>query len=120
MNHSHIVEDHGPSLQSRGVLLHSIATAQSTMDYSIMAVDEGVVDNPITQASILERLNSSSLVWPRSLPHSPPPNQGGCTSTKGALYDGMKDVEYDVPLRVWFLSPSSKKIFMSSLNIKAS
>ena len=42
------VEDYGPSLQSRGVLLHSIATAQSTMDYSIMAVDERVVDSPVT------------------------------------------------------------------------
>ena len=52
------VEDYGPSLQSGGVLLHSVATAQSTMDYSIMAVDEGVVDSPITRVPILERLNS--------------------------------------------------------------
>ena len=52
------VEDYNPLLQSRGVLLHSIATTQSTMDYSIMAVDEGVVDNPVTGAPILERLNS--------------------------------------------------------------
>ena len=42
------VEDYGPSLRSGGVLLHSVATAQSTMDYSVMAVDEGVVDSPIT------------------------------------------------------------------------
>ena len=94
------VEDYGPLLQSRGVLLHFVAIAQSTMDYSIMAVDEGVVDNPITRAPILERLNSSSLVWSRSLPYSPPPNQRGCTSTKCALYDGMEDVEYVVPLKV--------------------
>ena len=52
------VEDYGPLLQSRGVFLHSTATAQSTMDYSIMAVDKGVVDSPITQVPILERLNS--------------------------------------------------------------
>ena len=32
------VEDYGPLLQSRGVLLHSVAIAQSTMDYSIMVV----------------------------------------------------------------------------------
>ena len=42
------VEDYGPSLQSRGVLLHSVATAQSTMDYSIMAVDKGFVESPVT------------------------------------------------------------------------
>ena len=90
------------------------------MDYSIIVVDKGVVDNPITRAPILERLNSPSPMWPRSLPHSLPLNRGGCTSTKRTLYDGIKDVEYVVPLKVWFLSPSSEKIFMSSLNIKAS
>ena len=58
-----------------------------------MAVDEGVVDRPVTRAPILERLNSPSLVWPRSLSHTSPPNQGGCTSTKRALYDGIEDVE---------------------------
>ena len=57
------VEDYDPSLRSRGVLLHSVATAQSTMDYFVMAVDEGVVDSPITRAPILERLNSPSPVW---------------------------------------------------------
>ena len=82
------------------------------MDYSVMAVDEGVVDSPITRAPILERLNSPSLVWPRSLPHSPPPNRGGYTSTKCALYDGMEDVEYVLPLKVWFLSPSSEERFL--------
>ena len=42
------VEDYGPLLQSGGLLLHSVATTQSTMDYSVMAVDKGVVDSPIT------------------------------------------------------------------------
>ena len=106
------VEDYGPSLRSGGMLLHSIAIAQSTMDYSVMAVDEGVVDSPITRAPILERLNSPSPVWPQSLPHSPPPNQGGYTSTKRALYGGMEDVEYGLPLKVWLLSPSSEKRFL--------
>ena len=105
------VEDYGPSLRSGGVLLYSIATAQSTMDYFVMAMDEGVVDSPITRAPILERLNSSSLVWPRSLPHSPPPNRGGYTSTKRALYGGMEDVEYGLPLKIWLLSPSSEERF---------
>ena len=58
------VEDYGLSLRGGGVLLHSVATAQSTMDYSVMAMDEGVVDSPITRVPILERLNSSFPVWP--------------------------------------------------------
>ena len=106
------VEDFGPSLQSRGELLHSVATAQSTMDYSVMAVDEGVVDSPISRAPILERLNSPSPVWPRSLPHSPPPNREGYTSTKRVLYGGMKDVEYGVSFKVWLLPPSSEERFL--------
>ena len=106
------VEDYDPLLRSGGVLLHFVATAQSTMDYSIMAVDEGVVNSPITGAPILERLNSPLPVWPRSLPHSPPPNRGGYTSTKHALYDGMEDVEYALPLKVWFLSPSFEERFL--------
>ena len=106
------VEDYGPSLRSGGVLLHSVATAQLTMDYSVMAMDEAVVDSPITRAPILKRLNSPLPVWPRSLPHSPPPNWGGYTSTKHALYDGMEDVEYGLPLKVWLLSPSSEEIFL--------
>ena len=106
------VEDYGPLLRSGGVLLHSVATAQSTMDYSVMEVDEGVVDSPITRAPILKRLNSPLHVWPQSLPHSPPSNQGGYTSTKRALYDGMEDIEYALPLKVWFLSPFSEERFL--------
>ena len=106
------VEDYSPSLRSGGVLLHSVATAQSTMDYSVMGMDKGVVDSPIIRAPILERLNSPSLVWLQSLPHSSPLNQGGYTSTKRALYDGMEDVEYGLPLKVWLLSPSSEERFL--------
>ena len=106
------VEDYGPSLRSEGVLLHSVATAQSTMDYFVMAVDEGVVDSPITQAPILGRLNSLSPMWPRSLPHSLLPNRRGYTSTKRVLYGGMEDVEYGLPLKIWPLSPSSEERFL--------
>ena len=56
------VEDYDPSLQSREVLLHFVATTQSTMDYSIMVVDKGVVDSPVSRVPILERLNSPSPV----------------------------------------------------------
>ena len=52
------VGDYGPSLRSRGLLLNFAATAQSTMDYSTMAVDDGVVDSPIALAAIPERSNS--------------------------------------------------------------
>ena len=114
------IKDYDPLLRSRRVLLQSFVTTQSTMDYSIMAMDKGVVDSPLTRALIIERLNFPSSVWPLLLPHFPPPNQGGCTSTKHVLYDGMENVEYVVLPKVWFLSPSSKNIFMSSLNIKAS
>ena len=76
-----------------------------------MALDEGIVDSPITQAPILERLNFPLPVWPRSLPHSPPLNWGGYTSTKRALYDGMEDVEYALPFKVWCLSPSFEEGF---------
>ena len=31
---------------SKGNLLYSVATAQLTMDYSLKAVEDGVVDNP--------------------------------------------------------------------------
>ena len=106
------VEDYGPLLRSGGVLLHFVATAQSTMDYSVMAVDEGIVDSPITRVPILERLNSPSPVWPPSLPHSPPPNRGGYTSTKLALYGGMEDVEYGLPLKVWLLYLSIEERFL--------
>ena len=106
------VEDYGPLLQSRGVLLHFVATTQSTMDYSIMVVDEGVVDNPVTQVPILERLNFSSPVWPSSLPHSPSLNWRGCISTKYVLYDDIENIEYVVPLKVWFLSPSAKDFYV--------
>ena len=92
--------------------MHSVATAQLTMDYFVMAVDEGVVDSPITRAPILERLNSPLPVWPRSLPHSPPLNRGGYTSTKRILYGGMENVEYGVPLKVWLLPPSSEERFL--------
>jgi hypothetical protein len=76
-------QNFGPSLRSIGVLLTSTATTQSSMDYSIMAVDEEVVESPVTRAPLLERSNSLSPMWPRSRPRSPPSHERGCTFTKG-------------------------------------
>ena len=94
--------DYGPSLRSRGQLLQSVATAQSTMDYSTMAVDEGVVESPVTRALIPESLNSPSPVWPLSFPRSPPLERPRSTPTKRSLYEGKGDDHYDVKLEVWF------------------
>ena len=55
------VEDFGPSLRSRGVLLQLVAAAQSTMDYSTMAVDEGVVDKLVARTSIRKGVISHRL-----------------------------------------------------------
>jgi hypothetical protein len=54
----------GPSLRSRGLLLQSAATTQSTMDFSTMVVDDGVVNNPVTRSSRPEILRSPSPTWP--------------------------------------------------------
>jgi len=95
------VEDFGPSLRSRGLLLQSAETAQSTMDYSTMAVDDGVVDSPVARASIPNTLNSPSPLWPRSVPQSPPTlYREDCTVTKRALYDREVDVDFDVVEKV--------------------
>ena len=96
------VGDYAPSLRSRGLLLHSVATAQSTMDYSTMAVDEGVVDSPVTRAPIPERMNSPSPVWPRLVPQSPLLNRGGLQCAKRSLYDAVDDVEFSGPFKVQF------------------
>ena len=92
-------EDYGPSLRSKGVLLHFVATAQSTMDYSTMAVDDGVVESPVTGAPIRESVNSPSPMWPRSVLQSPV-KRFGCTPTKRSLYDGVDDIHYDVRVKV--------------------
>ena len=98
--------DCGPSLRSRGVLLHSAATAQSTMDYSTMAIDEGVVDSPINKAPIPRRLESLSPIWPVLVPQSPPHNRQGCTPTKRTLYDDVKGVSIIAPFQVLVLFPT--------------
>ena len=47
------------SQHSKGNLLYSAPTAQSTMDYSSKAVDDGVVDRPLSRGAPLA-VNSSS------------------------------------------------------------
>ena len=62
------------SQHSKGNLLYSAATAQSTMDYLLKAVDDGVVDSPPSRGASLAvnspsplrgkgKLKSSELNW---------------------------------------------------------
>ena len=46
---------------SKGNLLYCVATAQSTMDYSPKAVEDGVVDSPPSR-EVLVAVNSPSLL----------------------------------------------------------
>ena len=80
------VGDFGPSLRSRGLLLNSAATAQSTMDYSTMAVDDGVVDSPIALVAIHESSNSPSPTWPRNVLQAAL-DRSECTPAKRSLYE---------------------------------
>ena len=86
------------SLRSNGVFLHSAATAQSTMDYSTMVVDEGVVDSPISRVSIPNCVISPSPMWPRSVLDSPCMNKDNCTLVKRILYgDSRESFAKDLP-----------------------
>lgn len=76
------------SQRSKGLLLHSAATAHSTMDYSTMAIDEGVVDSPITHSGIPVRSDTPSPVWPCHVAASPTPVRRDCNLTKRSLYCG--------------------------------
>ena len=79
--------------------MNSAATAQSTMDYSTMAVDDGVVDSPIALVAIHERSNSPSPTWPRNVPQAPL-DRSECTPAKRSLYDGVDDVHSGIPVKV--------------------
>lgn len=92
--------DYIPSLRSRGLLLHSAATAQSTMDYSTMAVDEGVVESPVPRVGISKRLESVSPMWPQSISQSPIPNQDSNASAKRALYGRAEKSDRDEVMKV--------------------
>ena len=100
-----IAEDFGPSLQSRGLLNQSAATTQSTMDFSTMVVDHGVVNNPVTHSSLRELVKSPSLGWPPSISHNVSPIRNRYTPTKRVLYDNEVDVSQDFPVKVCFYIP---------------
>ena len=98
-------EDLGPALRSRGLLLQSVATAQSTMDFSTMAVDDGVVESLVTRSSRPEILRSPSPTWPLSKIKNRSPNRMGCTLAKRALYGIGEDVALCPPVKVSFYFP---------------
>jgi hypothetical protein len=91
----------GPSLRSRGLLLQSVATAQSTMDYSTMAVDEGVVDSPVN-LSVPKTLKSPSPMWPRTALQALSPKRQSSTPTKRALYNNVDEMPSPPPAKVGF------------------
>ena len=93
----------GPSLRSRGLLLQSVATAQSTMDYSTMAVDEGVVDS-LVNLSIPKTLKSPSPMWPRTILQVLSLRRQSSTPTKRALYNNVEDMPSPPPAKVSFHS----------------
>ena len=80
------VGNYGPPLGSRGLLLNSAATAQSTMDYSTMAVNDGVVGSPIAVEEIPERSNSPLPMWPRNVLQAAL-DRSECTPAKRSLYE---------------------------------
>ena len=98
-------EDFGPLLRSRGLLLQSAVTAQSTMDFSTMVVDDGVVESPVTWSSLPEILRSPSPTWPPSKIENHSPNRMGCTFAKRALYGTGEDVALCPPVKVSFYFP---------------
>lgn len=84
--------------------MHSAATAQSTMDFSTMAIEAGVVDSPVPREPIPERVNSPSPIWPLSIPESPRLCREVLTSTKRNLYAGYKDKSCTVAKSVGHLT----------------
>ena len=56
------IEAYAFSQHSKGNLLYSTAIAQSTMDYLPKAVDNGVVDSPLSRGVSLA-VNSPSPLW---------------------------------------------------------
>ena len=78
------------SQRSKGVLLHSVATAQSTMDYSTMAVDDGVVESPLCHGRIPLRSTTPSPIWPSNVEVSPTTVRREGVSAKRTLYSGSK------------------------------
>ena len=68
-----------------------------------LAVDDGVVDSPITFVAIHERSNSPSPTWPWNV-LLVPFDRSKCTPAKRSLYDGVGDVHFDIPVKVC-LSP---------------
>ena len=68
-------EDCGLSIKSKGNLLFSAATAQSTMDYSKAPLDDGEVNSPPAKSRIAS-VSSPSPLRPRRMFASPDNDSG--------------------------------------------
>ena len=73
---------------SKGNLLYSAATAQSTMDYSPKAVEDGVVDSPPSR-EVLVAVNSPSPLWGKAMEKSSQSNWRDSNGAQRNLYLGL-------------------------------
>lgn len=80
--------------------MQSAATAQSTMDFSTMAVDDGVVNSPISNCPVHEVVQSPSLVWPHSICHAISPIRNRSSRIERVLYHEQLEVPEDQYLKV--------------------
>ena len=78
---------------SKGNLLYSAATAQSTMDYSPKAVEDGVVDSPPSR-EVLVAVNSPSPLRRKAMVKSSQSNWRDSNGVQRNLYLGLSLVPH--------------------------
>jgi hypothetical protein len=81
--------DCGYSLQSKGNFLYSAATANSTMDFSTTAVEEGVVDSPPAHIPLENGVCSPSPLRSTRVMASPVDEYGRLHAVQRNLYSSM-------------------------------
>ena len=74
---------------SKGNLLYSAATAQSTMDYSPKAVEDGVVDSPPSQEVLIAVNSPSSPLRGKAMVKSSQSNWRDSNGAQRNLYLGL-------------------------------
>ncbi len=86
--------------------MQSAATAQSTMDFSTMAVDDGVVNSPVASCQVRQLDQSPSPVRSLLVGHNVKPIENRCGRINRVLYDGEADATHDLSPKVSFLHPA--------------
>ena len=87
---------------SKGNLLYSAATAQSTMDYSPKAVEDGVVDSP-PSCEVFVVVNSPSPLRRKAIVRSSQSNWQDSNGTQRNLYLGLSPAPNQKMLMVLLL-----------------